>query len=87
MRERDAFSQPALAVLDDRWSPIGPSKEIVVASLSGSQVYVPHNPPSMIPPGSIHSLEVTSSHTAATNRVGDVWAEVSEEELKDIGLL
>ncbi len=77
----------ALAVLDDRWSPIGPTAAIVVASLSGSQLYVPHTPPSMIPPGSIHSLEMVASHTAITGRMGDLWAEVTEEELKDIGIL
>lgn len=77
----------ALAVINDRWSPVGENSNSVVNSLEGQQVYQPLRPAVMLPPGGLYSLHSVASATTVDTVLGNVWAEVDAEEIREMGLI
>ena len=76
----------ALAVINDRWSPIGTSTSSLVNSLEGQQVYESHRPAVLLPPGGLYSLHSVASVTTADTVLGNIWAEVDASEIRELGL-
>lgn len=66
---------PTLDV-DPLYKPLGPFAGATVASLGGTQVFIPVDGLIILPPSSLLALHVVASATGITTRLQFIWAEV-----------